>query len=94
MPDTPKFSYGGQAVIEGVMIRGRNHFSLAVRRQDGTIEHHSEPLNTLYTGRIRRIPLIRGAVVVMVCCGAKVPKPSVFSYQAILSSSYDVESTS
>ena len=30
--------YGGQAVIEGVMIRGRDFFGLAVRRQDGTIE--------------------------------------------------------
>ena len=35
----PEFSYGGQAVIEGVMIRGQNHYSLAVRREDGTITH-------------------------------------------------------
>ena len=56
----PKFSYGGQAVIEGIMIRGRSHFSLAVRREDGTISHVQEPLNTLFTGKVRRVPLLRG----------------------------------
>ena len=65
MAEQPRFSYGGQAVIEGVMIRGRNHFSLAVRRQDGTIERHSEPLSTLYTGRIRQVPLIRGVIAMV-----------------------------
>ena len=62
MADEPKFSYGGQAVIEGVMIRGRNHFSLAVRRQDGSIDRLCEPLNPLFTGRARRLPLVRGVV--------------------------------
>jgi uncharacterized protein YqhQ len=61
----PSFAYGGQAVIEGVMIRGRNHFSLAVRRQDGSITHTHQPLNTLFTGRIRRIPLVRGGAVLI-----------------------------
>jgi len=42
------------------MIRGRNHFSLAVRREDGTITHIQEPLNTLFTGKVRRVPLLRG----------------------------------
>jgi hypothetical protein len=62
LPDRPKFSYGGQAVIEGVMIRGRSHFTVAVRRQDGRIDHRLESLSTLYTGRARRMPLIRGIV--------------------------------
>ena len=65
LAEQPRFSYGGQAVIEGVMIRGRNHFSLAVRRQDGTIEHHSEVLNSLYTGRMRQFPLIRGFIALV-----------------------------
>jgi len=42
------------------MIRGRSHFSLAVRREDGTISHIQEPLNTLFTGKVRRVPLLRG----------------------------------
>ncbi len=65
MPEEPKFTYGGQAVLEGVMIRGRNHFSLAVRRQDGNITQVTEPLSTLFTGGIRRIPLLRGVFVLI-----------------------------
>jgi hypothetical protein len=61
----PAFSYGGQAVLEGVMIRGRTHYTLAVRRQDGSIAHHQERLNTLYTGSIRRVPLVRGVLVLV-----------------------------
>lgn len=65
MADQTRFTYGGQAVIEGVMIRGRRFLSLAVRRQDGRIFYHSEPLNGLFTGGVRRIPLVRGVVVLM-----------------------------
>ena len=65
MAEQPNFAYGGQAVIEGVMIRGRNHFSLAVRRGDGSITHAHEPLNTLFTGRIRRVPFLRGGAVLI-----------------------------
>ncbi|MFQ6027798.1 MAG: DUF1385 domain-containing protein [Dehalococcoidia bacterium] len=65
MAEQPKFTYGGQAVIEGVMIRGRDHYSLAVRRQDGNITHIHEPLNTLFTGGIRRIPLVRGILILI-----------------------------
>jgi len=55
--------YGGQAVLEGVMIRGPEHMAVAVRNPKGTIVCHSEKLATLYTGRTRRIPFVRGAVV-------------------------------
>ena len=66
MPNQPPpHLYGGQAVIEGVMIRGRSHFSLAVRRQDGTIERRQEPLNPLYNGPLRRIPLTRGVLTLL-----------------------------
>ena len=65
MAEQPNFAYGGQAVIEGVMIRGRNHFSLAVRRGDGSIPHAHEPLNTLFTGRIRRVHFLRGGTVLI-----------------------------
>ena len=57
--------YGGQAVIEGVMIRGRDWFSLAVRRQDGGIERRRERLNPLYNGRLRRWPLARGVLALL-----------------------------
>lgn len=60
--EQPRFTYGGQAVIEGVMIRGRRFFSLAVRRPDGSIYHYHEPLNSAFTGSVRRIPLLRGVL--------------------------------
>lgn len=60
MADQPPHMYGGQAVIEGVMIRGRDNFGLAVRREDGTIELHHEKLSSIYNGRPRRWPLLRG----------------------------------
>ena len=63
MAEESRFAYGGQAVIEGVMIRGREHFSLAVRRQDGSIEHRWDRISSLYTGRGRRLPFVRGVLV-------------------------------
>ncbi len=60
-----QFFYGGQAVIEGVMIRGRHFFSLAVRRLDGSVYTTSERLNPFYAGRLRRVPLIRGILALV-----------------------------
>ena len=65
MADQPAHLYGGQAVIEGVMIRGRDYFSLAVRREDGSIEDLHEPLNPIYNGRLRRVPLARGVLTLL-----------------------------
>jgi uncharacterized protein YqhQ len=60
-----RVSYGGQAVIEGVMIRGRDHYSLAVRRPDGEIATYSSRLSAFYTGRLRKLPLTRGVIVLI-----------------------------
>ena len=57
--------YGGQAVIEGVMIRGKSHYSLAVRKPNGEIATEFSQLSTLYTGSLRKLPLIRGVVVLI-----------------------------
>jgi uncharacterized protein YqhQ len=59
----PNVYYGGQAVIEGVMIRGPEHMAVAVRHPKGHIVTHAERLGGLYTGRARRIPFLRGVVV-------------------------------
>ena len=57
----PRLNYGGQAVIEGVMMRGRKAFAVAVRAPDGSIAMHSEPLtNPLYTARWAQLPFVRG----------------------------------
>jgi len=55
------FSYGGQAVIEGVMIRGRKGYATAFRLADGGIEvsrHRWEPLTQRHW--LLRLPIIRG----------------------------------
>src|SRR5919202_6807784 len=58
---TPKIQYGGQAVLEGVMMRGRTHMAVAVRAPDKKIVVTSESLpKHLYGGAIQKIPLVRG----------------------------------
>ncbi len=60
-PAQPRFNYGGQAVIEGVMMRGSKAVAVAVRDPKGHIIIHTEPVNaTLYNGRISRTPFLRG----------------------------------
>ena len=59
----PRPLYGGQAVIEGVMIRGVRHYSLAVRRPGGDIFCTTEPVSSRFSGNMRRIPLLRGVLI-------------------------------
>jgi len=64
MPERePALYYGGQAVMEGVMIRGPRHMAVAVRAPDGRIVERTEALTGVYTGTPRRIPVVRGMVV-------------------------------
>ncbi len=46
--------YGGQAVLEGVMMRGRDCWAVAVRRPDGSVHVESHEINSI----ARRIPLL------------------------------------
>jgi hypothetical protein len=55
--------YGGQAVIEGVMIRGPKTLAIACRRPDGGIATRQETLGSVYSGGLRRIPFLRGVIV-------------------------------
>lgn len=58
-----QFSYGGQAVIEGVMMRGAHSFAVAVRDPEGRIVVHEQPINeALYRGWISKTPFVRGIV--------------------------------
>ncbi len=52
--------YGGQAVLEGVMMRGRKAMAVAVRAPSGDIVVHTEPLGRFYAGPFARIPFLRG----------------------------------
>ncbi|HEY8344481.1 MAG TPA: DUF1385 domain-containing protein [Bacillota bacterium] len=58
-----KFQYGGQAVIEGVMMRGRYNYAVAVRKNTGDLVINNQPLGS-YTKRLSflRWPFIRGII--------------------------------
>ena len=60
----PPTAYGGQAVIEGVMIRGRRTIGLACRLPNGEIYRYREPLRSLLLrSRVARAPFVRGLIV-------------------------------
>lgn len=58
------FHYGGQAVLEGVMMRGERNVSVAVRAPNGQIVTHQEALDSaIYASRWSKMPLARGLVM-------------------------------
>ena len=60
----PDFFYGGQALIEGVMMRGRTTVAMSVRPPSGEILTLSEPLPAVMArGRWAKIPFVRGVLV-------------------------------
>ena len=55
------WNYGGQAVMEGVMMRGAYHAAIAVRRPDThEIVIKSELVSGIYRGQLSKIPFLRG----------------------------------
>ncbi len=62
MPDKLQ-TYGGQAVIEGVMMRGSRSVAIAMRNPENEIVIHTEPLGKIYKSRITKIPFLRGLVL-------------------------------
>ena len=57
--------YGGQAVVEGVMMRGQKTAVTVVRRPGGDLVSDTLPLSSIYTGKMRKTPLIRGIIVLL-----------------------------
>ena len=61
--DKPKFNVGGQAVIEGVMMRGQNKIAVAVRQPDGEISVDVNPVSGIRDKYpILKKPLLRGVI--------------------------------
>ncbi|MCL2574670.1 MAG: DUF1385 domain-containing protein [Defluviitaleaceae bacterium] len=61
-PHTP-FAYGGQAAVEGVMMRGRKNYCLSVRNPKGEIESRTSSIEVSKTlAGLRKIPILRGIV--------------------------------
>jgi uncharacterized protein YqhQ len=65
MPEK-KFYYGGQAVIEGVLMRGKQALAIAVRQSNGEIKVTDQAITAgIYQGNVRNIPFIRGVLVLI-----------------------------
>lgn len=59
-----KVNIGGQAVLEGVMMKGRSHYAVAVRKADGTIvTEGKECISIMDRIKLFRLPLLRGVAV-------------------------------
>jgi uncharacterized protein YqhQ len=56
-------TYGGQAVIEGVMMRGKKSVAIAMRNPENEIVIHKEPLGNIYKSSLVNIPFLRGLVM-------------------------------
>ena len=84
-----KFNIGGQAVIEGVMMRGPKDVAVAVRKADGTIDVDVHPVNSIQDRHpILKKPLIRGMVVLV---ESLVMGMKALSYSAQVSGEEDEE---
>ncbi|MFL5777748.1 MAG: DUF1385 domain-containing protein [Chloroflexota bacterium] len=60
----PSYTYGGQALIEGVLMRGRDAVAVAMRHPDGRIVYATERLDSGFHGtRWSKLPFLRGLVV-------------------------------
>jgi uncharacterized protein YqhQ len=60
--DEQRFSYGGQAVLEGVMMRGRRQATVACLKPDGSFAYKHIPIAQKRTARWAQLPVIRGLV--------------------------------
>jgi uncharacterized protein YqhQ len=84
-----EFNYGGQAVIEGVMMRGSRALAVAVRDPQGKIVVHTEPLDPrIYGGKLARIPFLRGLTLLWDALGLGI-KSLMFSANVALEEETD-----
>jgi len=56
-------SYGGQALIEGILMRGRKYVVAAFRAPDGSIHIEEEKLSGIYKTKLAKLAFFRGLVV-------------------------------
>src|SRR6202047_2360630 len=62
----PPFFYGGQAVIEGVMMRGKTHYAVAVRlpTTKEIVVDKGELKASIYVNPIWKLPFVRGLALI------------------------------
>ena len=67
MPQGEYLQYGGQAIIEGVMMRSPRYFSVAVRAPNQEIVLHVEAIEKTWIGRQKwlKLPFLRGSLALL-----------------------------
>ena len=67
MPEGEYLQYGGQAIVEGVMMRSPHYFAVACRAPNGEIVSRVEPLSKTWIGRQRwlKLPFLRGSLAIL-----------------------------
>jgi len=53
---------GGQAVLEGIMMKNKEVYSVGIRRPDGEIEVHLSTHEGLGSKKLQKLPIVRGVV--------------------------------
>lgn len=65
LKEVKKTSIGGQALIEGIMMKGPVKIATAVRKPDGGIEVKESTINQIFKNKFFKLPLIRGSFVLI-----------------------------
>ncbi|KAF5030734.1 DUF1385 domain-containing protein [Sedimentibacter saalensis] len=65
LKEVKKTSIGGQALIEGIMMKGPDKIATAVRKPDGGIEVKESTINQIFKNKFFKLPLIRGSFVLI-----------------------------
>lgn len=67
MPQGEYLQYGGQAIVEGVMMRSPRFFSVACRAPNGNIVLQTEALEKTWIGRQKwlKLPFLRGSLAIL-----------------------------
>jgi len=67
VPKGEYLQYGGQAIIEGVMMRSPRYFSVAARAPNGEIVVHTEAIEKTWIGRQKwlKLPFLRGSLAIL-----------------------------
>src|SRR6478735_11154979 len=65
-PKNDQFFYGGQAVIEGVMMRGKNHYAVAIRlpKTKEIVVDRGELKAAIYVNPMWKLPILRGVALI------------------------------
>lgn len=62
MSTTRYSGIGGQAVLEGIMMKNQDVYSVGVRKPDGEIEVHLSTYEGIGNKKLKRLPIVRGVI--------------------------------